>query len=410
MGSVFITADLLIAVQDNLIVVSRRKRKAILPFWKPKDLTVRQPNCDDGAVRHPDRMKLNFKNPLASVLGMAILAAAYGQEPNPGDPLFTQTSVDPYFGDYVGTYTASETPAAAGGPAPVAAEAKVVPQGNRAYRIVLDAKALDPKGLPMQIELPGHVDGERVVVGGTSGGHDWDGEVSAKTLRVSKHGYGGVFEMKQVMKQSPTEGLKPPPGALVLLAFDPGHKPGLDQWQESGWVATDDGILHKNPGDGPRGDLRTRREFRNVRLHVEFRIPYEPDKREQGRGNSGVIFADRYEVQVLDSYGLITGAGDCAAIYGVAPPRINAAFPPLSWQTYDITFHAARMDGGKMVHGPRFTVLWNGVKVHENQTSATPTGDPNRPNADVGPIRLQDHGNLVYFRNIWVQVLPDSAD
>jgi hypothetical protein len=221
--------------------------------------------------------------------------------------------------------------------------------------------------------------------------------------------------MKRVIKKSPTEALKPPAGALVLLAFERGRKPELDQWKDAGWVTTQDGILHKYSGEGPppngpRGDLSTKREFRNVHLHLEFRIPYEPDLREQARGNSGLFFADRYEVQVLDSYGLVPGAGDCAAIYSEAPPRINAAFPPLSWQTYDITFYAAKMDGPKMIRPPRLTVLWNGVKVHENQTSPTPTGDPARANAESGPLRLQDHGNLVYYRNIWVQELPDPQE
>ncbi len=355
-------------------------------------------------------MKIKSAALLLATLGFLQTSPAAHGQPAVGDLLSTQTASDPYFGDYVGLYTPSEVKADAGGPAPVTAEAKVVAQGNGTYRVVLDAQPLDLKGLPMQIELPGHVDGGRVVVAGASGGHDWDGEVAGKALRISKHGYGGVFELKQIMKKSPTEGLKPPADAIVLLASEPGRKPSLDQWEGAGWTATEDGILHKNLGEGPRGDIRTKREFRNVRLHAEFRIPYEPDKREQGRGNSGVFLADRYEVQVLDSYGLIAGAGDCAAIYAVAPPRINAAFPPLSWQTYDITFHAARMDGTKMVRGPRLTVLWNGVKVQENQTSPTPTGDPNRPNAEAGPIRLQDHGNLVYFRNIWVQELPNASN
>jgi len=111
---------------------------------------------------------------------------------------------------------------------------------------------------------------------------------------------------------------------------------------------------------------------------------------------------------VLDSYGLVPGSGDCASIYDVAPPRVNAAFPPLSWQTYDITFYAPKLDAsGKTVRGASVTVLWNGVLVHDNQTVLAPTGDPSSPNAESAPLRLQDHGSLDYYRNIWLQELPD---
>ena len=328
---------------------------------------------------------------------------------------YTQAVPDPYFGDYEGNYASSEPPTSEGGPAPTEAEAKIIAQGSRRYHITLRAQPVDPKDWPLQIELDGHLEGERVVFSGHAGGHDWQGQAARGTLRINKQGYGGVFEMKRVMKKSPTEGLKPPANALVLLEYEPGHKPSLEQWKEAGWVAAEDGIIHRSLGQGarpdlPRGDLYSKREFRNVRLHLEFRIPYEPALREQGRGNSGVILADRYEVQVLDSYGIIAGAGDCASIYGVAPPRLNAAFPPLSWQTYDITFYAPKMDGPKMARPPRLTVSWNGIKVHENQISMTPTGDPKRPNAGSGPLRLQDHGNLVYYRNIWLEELPDTQE
>ncbi len=350
---------------------------------------------------------------ILSILIQAVPSARgqYFDEPTVMNLPYTQMVPDPYFGDYEGTYTPSDMKADAGGPPPVMAEAKVIPQGRRRYRVVLTARPLDPQSLPLQIELTGVLEGERIRVAGEAGGHDWEGAIDNKSLAINKRGYGGRFEMKRTLKHSPTEGLKPPTDALVLLAFEPGRKPTLDQWQDAGWVTTEDGILHKNPHlDAPRQDLSTKRQFRNLRLHLEFRIPYEPDLREQSRGNSGVILADRYEVQVLDSYGLVSGSGDCASIYSVAPPRVNAAFPPLSWQTYDITFQAAKMDGSKLVRAPRLTVVWNGAKVHENQITTTPTGDADRPNSETGPLRLQDHGNLVYYRNIWLQELPDATE
>jgi Domain of Unknown Function (DUF1080) len=319
------------------------------------------------------------------------------EEPSVMNLPYTQQVPDPYFGDYEGTYAPTELKEEAGGPAPMAAEAKVIPEGHHSYRIILAAKPREAQTLPWQIELVGRHEGERIVVEGQAGDHDWEGEITKQGLRINKRGYGGHFDMKRIIRKSPTEGLPPPADAIVLLAYP-------------GWVCTDEGILHKHSGEGPRGDLSTKREFRNVHLHLEFRLPYEPDLREQSRGNSGVIFADRYEVQVLDSYGIFPGAGDCASIYDVAPPKVNAAFPPLSWQTYDITFYAAKLDGRKLVRPPKFTVLWNGVKVQDNQATPTPTGDPGRPNAEMGPLRLQDHGNLVYYRNIWIEELPDAPE
>jgi hypothetical protein len=365
---------------------------------------------------------MNLKSNLALALAMfgtaGALAAADNQkleEPTVMNLPMTQNAQDPYFGDYEGTYSPSEAKVEEGGSAPMAAEAKVVAHGHHQYKIELHAKMPNPDAWPLQLELDGKVEGDRVLVSGYTGGHEWSGEISKQKLRINKHGYGGVFEMSRVMKKSPTEGAKPPEGATVLLAYTPGTAPTLDEWKEADWITTPEGIMHKKPDQGPnldipRSDMHTKREFKNVQLHVEFRLPYEPDQREQARGNSGVILADRYEVQVLDSFGLIEGTGDCASIYSVATPSINAGFPPLSWQTYDITFHAPKTDpSGKVIEPPRFTVLWNGVKVHDNQTARTPTGDASRPNASSGPLRIQDHGNLVYYRNIWIQELPDDA-
>jgi len=337
--------------------------------------------------------------------------AQHFDEPTVMNQPYTQRVPDPYFGDYEGQYTAWETPAANGGVAALPAEAQVIAQGNRRYHVTLRAKAAAPQAWPLEVELDGRLEGERVVFEGEAGGHQWQGQVSKGALKIQKRGYGGDFEMKRVLKKSPTEGLKPPDKAIVLLAYQPGTKPNLNEWKEAGWITTEEGIMHRSPGEGPRPDLPRRdlyskREFRNVRLHIEFRLPYEPDLREQARGNSGVIFADRYEVQVLDSYGIIAGSGDCGSIYAVAPPQVNAAFPPLSWQTYDITFYAPKMEGARMTRGPSFTVLWNGIKVHDQQTCTTPTGDAGRPNAGSGPLRIQDHGNLVYYRNIWLEELP----
>ena len=133
-------------------------------------------------------------------------------------------------------------------------------------------------------------------------------------------------------------------------------------------------------------------------------MPYVPEGKGQGRGNSGVYVQGRYEVQVLDSYGLKSQKNDCAAIYEVAAPTVNACKAPTVWQSYDIDFTAPKFEGGKKTEPARMTVSHNGVLVHDNaaipvdNTRAGMGGDPSKP----GPILLQDHGHPVQFRNLWV--------
>jgi hypothetical protein len=157
------------------------------------------------------------------------------------------------------------------------------------------------------------------------------------------------------------------------------------------------------------GDIYTKRKFSDFQLHVEFRVPYMPEARGQGRGNSGVFLQGRYEIQVLDSFGIADpGTGDCGAVYGQAAPLVNATKPPLQWQTYDITFRAARSDSsGKVTEPARVTIQQNGITVQNNQVLSGVTGGPMDDKVgEPGPIRLQFHGNTVAYRNIWVLPLP----
>lgn len=141
-----------------------------------------------------------------------------------------------------------------------------------------------------------------------------------------------------------------------------------------------------------------------VRLHVEFRVPYMPKFKGQGRGNSGVYLQGRYEVQVLDSYGLESQDNDCGGIYKVAKPLVNACKAPTVWQAYDIDFHPPVFEGGKKVKPAQITVLHNGQVIHKDvvinidNTVAGLGGDPSTP----GPLHLQDHGDPVEYRNIWM--------
>ncbi|MBL9122486.1 MAG: DUF1080 domain-containing protein, partial [Planctomycetaceae bacterium] len=152
----------------------------------------------------------------------------------------------------------------------------------------------------------------------------------------------------------------------------------------------------------PKGDAVSKQKFQDFTLHLEFRTPYMPAATGQARGNSGVYLQNRYEVQILDSFGLEGLDDECGAIYSKKPPRENSAYPPLTWQTYDIDFTAAKYEGDKKVKNATVTVRHNGNLIHENQEvdSETPGGE--KESAEAGPIRLQDHGNPVVFRNIWV--------
>jgi len=142
--------------------------------------------------------------------------------------------------------------------------------------------------------------------------------------------------------------------------------------------------------------------FRDFDLHLEFKVPFVPERRGQNRGNSGVYLQSRYECQILDSFALPIEIDGCGALYRQRKPDVNACLPPLSWQTYDISFTAARFgsDGTKM-RNARITVWLNGVKVHDDVELKNKTGAGRPEEPTQLPIRLQDHGNPVHFRNIW---------
>jgi hypothetical protein len=194
------------------------------------------------------------------------------------------------------------------------------------------------------------------------------------------------------VRQSPTLGKQPPEGAIAL--FDGSS---VDHWDGVGGEATmSDGLLHQG--------ANSKHRFGGCHVHIEFRLPYAPDARGQGRGNSGLYLQGRYEVQMLDSFGLAGKNNECGGIYEIRDPSVNMCFPPLQWQTYDVDFTAAEFDeSGKKTANARITVLHNGVKIHDNidvprSTRAAPLGEGPEP----GFIHLQKHGNPVRYRNIWV--------
>lgn len=220
--------------------------------------------------------------------------------------------------------------------------------------------------------------------------HD-DVTVSVKDGVASVNvGGNDVGALKKSERKSPTLGAKPPEGAMVLFA----GKDDLDKWNNS--KLTDDGYLAAT-------NVETKEKFGDHTLHIEFRTPFMPKARGQGRGNSGVYMQSRYELQVLDSFGLDGKDNECGGIYSINQPIVNACLPPLVWQTYDIDFTAAKYDeSGKKIKNARVTVKHNGIVIHDDQELAH--GTPGRHGEGPGPdaIFLQDHGNPVAFRNIWV--------
>ena len=159
------------------------------------------------------------------------------------------------------------------------------------------------------------------------------------------------------------------------------------------------------------GSIVTREKFGDVQLHVEFATPTPAKGASQDRGNSGVIFMGRYEVQVLDSFESVTYAdGQAASIYGEYPPLVNAARRPGEWQTYDIVFEAPKFNGNMVVSPAYLTVIWNGVLVQHRRpvmgsTSATTTVHQYTPHDPELPLTLQDHSHPVRYRNVWIRRL-----
>lgn len=199
----------------------------------------------------------------------------------------------------------------------------------------------------------------------------------------------------------------------VVVLFD-GSKESLEKnWvkrsnphEAAAWTLVDGAMEVRG------GDIMTRERYADYQLHVEFKVPLMPGKRGQARGNSGVFQQGRYEIQVLDTYGVPEpGTGECGAVYSRSAPLQNASRPPKVWQTYDIIYRAPRYDeSGLRWEQPHVTVLLNGICVQNNTEIFKPTwGETFGKLSDPGPIVLQDHGNPMQYRNVWIVPLPPKG-
>ena len=215
----------------------------------------------------------------------------------------------------------------------------------------------------------------------------YSGSLSNGIISLSK----GIV-LKKTQRKSPTMGKKAPKGAITL--FDGSNK---DEWQ-GGRLDEKTRLLNT---DG--SDVRTRRKFNDYHMHLEFLLPYRPAARGQGRGNSGFYQIDHFEVQILDSFGLEGANNECGGIYSIKDSDVNACFPPLSWQTYDVDFTNAKTKDGKKIKNAKITVRLNGIVIHDNFEIPRKTGGSRgEPEGTPGPMKLQGHGNPLQFRNIWI--------
>jgi len=259
-----------------------------------------------------------------------------------------------------------------------------------------------------QFQLEGTKTGDKNIFEGKidlgsdmGGSYDIEGWIKDSIFEGNFSGVetSGQFKLEKVFIKSSTLGSKPPEGAVVLFDGE-----DLDAWEHKGekkasWKMTIDGAMEVT-----KGNIISKQTFGNQQVHVEFKTPLMPDQSGQARGNSGVYLQGKYEVQILDSFGLEPGDDYCGAIYKVATPLKNTCLPPGEWQTYDITFYEPQFDkNGDKVKEAVITVKHNGILIQSNvkipgPTRASMINDEKIP----GGLMLQDHGNPVQFRNIWI--------
>lgn len=318
---------------------------------------------------------------LTPILAAALTALpAVGQDKKKAETYTDPKKVDEDYaiqGEYVGEVQGEKV------------GAQVVALGDGKFDVIGYIGGLPGAGWTGEAEGKQKGSGERssdaVAVTGTG----WTASIKDGAIAVSGEDGSDWGTLKRTERKSPTLGAKPPEGAVVL--FDGSS---VDGWEKG--KMTDDKLLMQG--------TRSKQKFRDFTIHLEFRTPYKPKARGQGRGNSGFYAQGRYEVQILDSFGLEGKMNEAGGIYSVGAPKMNMCYPPLTWQTYDIDFTAARFDGdGKKTSDARMTVKHNGVVIHKDVVcDHATTASPLKEGPEPGPVYFQDHGNPIVFRNVWV--------
>ena len=264
--------------------------------------------------------------------------------------------------------------------------AQVIALGDSTFQMVTYPGGLPGDGWQHENkrENSGKRQGDKVVFTGNDG---YRADLASGKITINTSS-GGPYTMDKVERKSVTLDAKPPAGARVLF----------DGTSADAWAGG-----HMDSHHWLTAGCKSKERFRDFTAHLEFYLPFKPLARGQERANSGVYLQDRYEIQVLDSFGLEGRDNECGAIYSQQAPSVNMCYPPLTWQTYDVDFAAACFDSaGKKVKNAVVTLKQNGVTILENYElkSPTPGGIDETPNG--GPLQLQGHGNPVFFRNIWV--------
>jgi hypothetical protein len=263
---------------------------------------------------------------------------------------------------------------------------QVIALGDDRFRAVISKGGLPGAGWDGEprTEVEGKRAGDAVVFKNEKTG--WTHSVRQGVFETKTDG-GETYTMNKVQRTSPTLGAKPPVNAVILFDKDP------EQWQ--GAHVDERGLL--------AAGTTTKKKFQAFQLHAEFFLPFKPLGRGQDRGNSGVYLQDRYEVQVLDSFGLKGENNECGGIYSKKRPSVNMCFPPLTWQTYDIDYQPAKFGAdGKKTANAVATIRHNGVVIHDHTEIDGPTGGGKPESPQPGPIQIQGHGNPVFYRNIWL--------
>ena len=357
---------------------------------------------------------------MATCLSALVLLSCAGfKRPPEAPPKAAVEPLDPLSGDWQGSWVSDDGETGS-------VVAQVIALGNGRYRANLLPEF--DKRYDSVPAVEGQRSGDAVSFKGEMDPINWgeygylalEGHIEGETFAGSFKGDTvGTFEMQKVERLSPTLGQEPPEGAVVL--FDgtnldewvhpvrhEGETGGAYQTKPATWKLVAEGAMEVVPGTP---DIVSQQKFTDFELHVEFRTPFLPTVIGADRGNSGVYLQGRYEVQVLDSYGLEGLDYECGGIYEVGAPLVNMCAPPLQWQTYDMTFFAPHFDKeGNKTENARLTVLHNGVKIHDNIEIPELTGSANdRIDDDIsqpGGIVLQEHDSRVQYRNIWVMELP----